>query len=64
MAYFVTWKKQPGHIIINTERFDDLHEALADAKIYMPGPFPVDITVTDEEGNQYYRGVTGPSGED
>lgn len=61
MAYTVTWKKQPGHIVFNTERFDDLHDALADAKIYMPGPYPVEITVTDDDGNEYYSGVTGPS---
>lgn len=59
MAYIVTWKKQPGHVILNTERYDDLHDALANTKIYMPGPYPVEITVTDDEGSQYFIGVTG-----
>lgn len=64
MAYIVTWKKQPGHVMVNTERFDDLHDALADAKIYMPRPYPIEVTVTDDEGNEYYTGVTGPSADD
>jgi hypothetical protein len=64
MTYIVTWKKQPRHVVVNTERFDDLHDALADAKIYMPRPYSVEISVTDDDGNEYYSGVTGSSGED
>jgi len=52
MAYTVTWKKQPGHAVIRTEKYDNLDTALSEANVVIVQPYPVTITVTDEDGSE------------
>lgn len=58
MAYTVTWKALPGKAVISTEVYNDLSEAMTQAKVVVEGPRPVEITVTDDKGEQYYLGVS------
>ena len=58
MAYTITWKALPGKAVISTEVYNDLSEAMRHAKVVIEGPRPVEITVTDDKGEQYYLGVS------
>lgn len=64
MAYTVTWKKQPGHAVIRTEQYDDLDTAMSEADVVIVQPYPIAITVTDEDGQELYFKLAGPLTDD
>lgn len=58
MTYTVVWKKLPGKALVSSESYDTLDAALASADIAMiGGPGPVEITVTDNNGNLHFLKV-------
>lgn len=60
MKYTVHWKKLPGKAIIRTEEYDDRDTAINEAEFtQMGGPHPVEVTVTDSQGEEHYKGVFG-----
>ena len=60
MAYTVHWRTLPGKAIIRTEVYDDRDAALSEAEFArVAGPHPVEVSVTDDDGQQLYVGVFG-----
>ncbi|MBM3333670.1 hypothetical protein FJY63_03325 [Candidatus Sumerlaeota bacterium] len=60
MAYTVHWKTLPGKMTIRTEVFEDRDEAIAEAEFaQISGPHPVEVSVTDDAGEQHYVAVFG-----
>jgi hypothetical protein len=60
MVYTVQWKTLPGKLTIRTEAFEDREEAISEAQFaQVSGPHPVEVSVTDEAGEQLYVAVFG-----
>ena len=60
MVYTVHWKTLPGKQTIRTEVCDDRDEAISEAQFaQISGPHPVEVSVTDEAGEQHYVAVFG-----
>ena len=59
MPYTVTWKTLPGKATIRTETYDDIDEARSQAEVMFSVEQPVEVTVTGDDGQEYYLGVSG-----
>lgn len=59
MPYTVAWKTLPGKALIREEVYDDLDEARSEANIVIGGPHAVEVTVTGDDGQEYYTSVSG-----
>jgi len=60
MSYTVHWKTLPAKRTIRTELFDELDEAIHEAEFaQISGPHPVEVSVTDEAGEQLYMAAFG-----
>jgi len=59
MEYTVIWKKLPEMVVVRSEDYIDLEQALEEANVINVGPGAIEITVVDEAGDEHYKKLIG-----
>ncbi len=55
MIYTVKFVKESGIPVTHDEVYGDLHKALTETDLHADLPFPIVVTVTGDDGVEYYN---------
>lgn len=58
MKYFSTWIDRRANRVVNVDEFGELNDALEDAGILWRGTCPIQIIVTNEDGEVFAEFAT------